>query len=137
MRGQVLDEAQHALDRGGPDRLHVARLLEDLARHVQRQIVRVDDAAHETEVRRHQLLGVVHDEDAAHVELDPVPMLAIPEVEGRALRDEEELGKLLTAFDLGVGVGQRGSKSCATCFVAFVVLLFGDLDFGRVQSADA
>ena len=67
----------------------VARLLQDLARDVQRQVVRVDDAADEAQVRRHQLLGIVHDEDAAHVQLDAVPVVAVPEVEWRALRDEE------------------------------------------------
>ena len=29
------------------------------------------------------MLGVIHDEDASHVELEPAPMLAIPEIERR------------------------------------------------------
>jgi hypothetical protein len=46
------------------DGFDVARLLQDLARDVERQVVAVDDAAHEAQVRRQQLVGVVHDEHA-------------------------------------------------------------------------
>ena len=73
----------------------ISRLLQDFARDVERQVVRVDDAADEAQIRRHQLLGVVHDEDAPHVQLDAVAMVAVPEIERRARRDEEQLGVLL------------------------------------------
>jgi hypothetical protein len=52
-------------------RLDVGILLQQLARHVERQVVRVDHAAYEAQVKRQELLGVVHDEHAPHVELQP------------------------------------------------------------------
>ena len=103
--------------------LHVARLLQDLARDVERQVARVDDAAHEPEVRRHQVLGVVHDEDAPDVELDAVAMLAVPQVERRPLRDVEQLRVLVAAFDLRVHVGQRRLEVVRDVLVELVVLL--------------
>src|SRR4030095_1831856 len=53
------------------------------------------------------VLARVHEEDARDVELDAASMIAIPQVEGRALRNEEELREFLTSFDPGVRVGQR------------------------------
>ena len=87
------------------------RLLQDLARDVERQVVRVDHAADEAQVRRQQLLGVVHDEDAPDVELDAVALLAVPQVERRARRDVEQLRVFLPAFDLGVRPGERRARS--------------------------
>ena len=50
---------------------------------------------------------VVHDEDAPDVELDAVALVAVPQVERRPLRDEEQLRVLLAALDLRVHAGQR------------------------------
>ena len=44
-------------------------LLQGLARDVERQVLRVDDALDEVEVLRDEIVAVVHDEDAADVEL--------------------------------------------------------------------
>ena len=103
-------------------------MLQDFARDVERQVVRVDHAAHEAQVGRHQLLGVVHDEHAPHVELDAVPVLAVPQVERRARRDVEQLRVFLAAFDLVVGVGERRFEVVRDVLVELVVLLFGDFD---------
>ena len=83
----LLDEvlAHHAHDLG---------LLQRLARDVQRQVVRVDDAPDEGEVLGQQLLGLVRDEDAAHVQADVRALLpvaaAVEHVEGRARGREEQ-----------------------------------------------
>ena len=45
-------------------------LLQLLAAHVERQVVRVDDAAHKVEVARHQVLELVRDEHLADVQLE-------------------------------------------------------------------
>merc|ERR1712144_202283 len=56
-------------------------LLQGLARDVERQVLRVDDTLHEAEPLRDQLVAVIHDEDAADVELDVVALLlALEEV---------------------------------------------------------
>ena len=106
---------------------HVRRVLQDLPRDVERQVVRVDDAAHEPQVGRHQLLGVVHDEHAADVQLDAVTVIAVPQVERRPLRDEEQLRVLVAAFDLRVAVGERRLEVVRDVLVELLVLLLGDL----------
>ena len=115
--------------------LHVARLLQDLARDVERQVARVDDAAHEAQVRRHQLLGVVHDEDAPDVQLDAVALLAVPQVERRVLRDVQQLRVFVAAFDLGVHVGERRLEVVRDVLVELVVLLVGDLRSSAAPTA--
>merc|ERR1719487_842816 len=76
-------------------------LLERLARDVERQVLRVDDALHEGEPLGDEVLAVVHDEDAADVQLDVprVLLLRLEEVERRALRHEEDRGELELALD--------------------------------------
>ena len=118
------------------DRLDVAALLQDFARHVERQVVRVDHALDEAQVRRHQLLGVVHDEDALHVELDAAAMIAVPQVERRVLRDVQQLRVFAAAFDAVVRPRERlrevvRRRACRTRLYCSSVISF----FGRVHSA--
>merc|ERR1719502_1153815 len=78
------------------DHLEDLVLLERLTRNVEGQVLRVDDALDESEPLGDQVLAVVHDEDAAHVQLDVarVLLLGLEEVEGRTLRHEEDRGEL-------------------------------------------
>ena len=112
------------------DRVDVLALLQDLARDVERQVGRIDDAAHEAQVERHQLLGVVHDEDALHVELHAVAGSALEHVERGAGRDVEQLRVFLLAFDAGMRPGQRVLEIVGDVLVELLVLLFGDLVLG-------
>ena len=78
-------------------------LLQGLAGDVQRQILRVHHALHEVQPLRHQLLAVVHDEDAAHVQLDVVALLlGLEEVEGRPAGNEQQGPELQLALDAEV-----------------------------------
>ena len=110
--------------------LHVARLLQDLARDVQRQVVRVDHALDEAQVGRHQLLGVVHDEHALDVQLDAAALVAVPQVERRVRRHVQQLGVFAAALDAVVGVGQRRLEVVRDVLVELVVLLLGDVGLG-------
>merc|ERR1719261_970370 len=76
-------------------------LLERLAGDVERQVLRVDDALDKGQPLGDEVLAVVHDEDAAHVQLDVarVLLLRLEEVERRALRHEEDRGELELALD--------------------------------------
>ncbi|WVZ83180.1 hypothetical protein U9M48_030351 [Paspalum notatum var. saurae] len=66
-------------------------LLQRLAGDVEGQVVGVDDALDEAQPLGDELLAVVHDEDAADVELDVVELLAgVEEVERRAAGHEED-----------------------------------------------
>jgi hypothetical protein len=62
--GHGLQQAEHALDVGAADGVDLAVVLQDLAGDVQRQVVGVDHALDEAQPVRHQLVGLVHDEDA-------------------------------------------------------------------------
>ena len=75
---QIFEQAEHPLHGRRANLRHVGRLLQDFARHVERQIARVDDAADEAQVGRQQLLGRVHDEDAPDVELHAVAAIRGP-----------------------------------------------------------
>ena len=76
---------------------------------------------------RHQLLGVVHDEHAPHVELDAAPVVAVPQVERRPLRQVEQQRVFLPALDLRVHAGERRLEVVRHVLVELVVLLLGDV----------
>ncbi len=75
--GQLLDQVEAALDHGGADFPDQRRILQHLARDVERQVGRVDHPAHEAQVARHHLFGGVHDEHPLDVELDAFALVAI------------------------------------------------------------
>ena len=81
-----LGEEVHALlDNVLANDLEDLVLLEGLTRNVEGQVLGVDDTLDEVEVLGDEVLAVVHDEDAADVELDVVALLlGLEEVEGRA-----------------------------------------------------
>ncbi len=56
--------------------------------------------------------------------------LAVPQVEGRAAGQVEQLGVLLAALDLGVGPRQGRLEVVADVFVELLVLLVGDFALG-------
>ena len=93
--GDVVEQLQTLLDEVLADHLQDLTLLQHLSRDVQRQILRVDDASHEAQVLGDQLLAVVHDEDATHVQLDVVALLLVLEhVERGSLRHVEQRAEL-------------------------------------------
>ena len=78
------EEVKALLDKVLADDLENLVLLQRLTRDVERQILGVDDTLDEVEVLGDEVLAVVHDEDAADVELDVVALLLLlEEVEGR------------------------------------------------------
>ena len=62
--------------------------------------------------------------------LTPVPLLAVPQVERRAGRDEQQLRVFVRALDLAVRVGERRLEVVGDVLVELVVLLVGDLGLG-------
>jgi hypothetical protein len=81
--GDLAEDVHALLDDVLPDDLQDLVLLERLTGDVQGKILRVDDALDEVEVLGDEVLAVVHDEDAADVELDVVALLlGLEEVEG-------------------------------------------------------
>lgn len=80
----LAEEVHALLDDVLADDLEDLVLLECLTRDVKREILRVDDTLDEVEVLGDEVLAVVHDEDAADVELDVVALLlGLEEIERR------------------------------------------------------
>ncbi len=123
----LVEEIQHLLDDLLADHAHDRRILEELARDVERQILRIDDAAHEPEPARQELLALLHDEDALHVESQAVLHVGREEIEGRALRDEQEPREELRPLHLEVLVGERRVEIVREVLVELGVLLLRHL----------
>merc|ERR1719454_1036182 len=104
-------------------------LLQRLTRDVERQVLRVDHALDEREPLGDEVLAVVHDEDAAHVELDVarVLLLRLEQVERRALRHKEDGGELELSLDREVLHGQVLLPVVGEGLVEGAVHLLGDL----------
>jgi hypothetical protein len=114
-------------DGGSAPHLEDLVLLQRLARDVERQVLRVDDALDEGEPLGDQVLAVVHDEDAADVELNvaAVLLLGLVEVKGRALGHEEDRGELERALDGEVLDGEVVLPVVGERLVEGAVLLAG------------
>src|ERR1017187_767258 len=66
-----------------------------------------DDALDEAQVQRQELFGIVHDEHAPHIELEPACGLALPQVKRGARRHVQQARVLALALDAIVAPGQR------------------------------
>ena len=102
---QVGQHAENFLGRIGAHGVNQAIVLENFTRHIQGQIIGVNDAAHEAQVAWHELFRVIHDEDAAHIELDAVRLLATPQVKGGTCRNVEQQDIFVRAFHAAMDVG--------------------------------
>ncbi|MFM7708799.1 MAG: hypothetical protein ACKO9D_12445, partial [Gammaproteobacteria bacterium] len=102
--GEPREEVERALGERGAHRLDLGVLLQQLARDVERQVVGVEHAAHEAQVERQELLRVVHDEHAPHIELETARSVALVEVERRVfiMDDAEQFLPLYLRFMRGV-----------------------------------
>ena len=128
--GHIFQQAEHLLGATFADSLDVFRFLKDFARHVQWQVVGIDDAAHKAQVGRQQLFRIVHDEHAFHIELDAVLGFVIPQIERCTGRHVEQLGVLLAAFHAGMRPGQRIIVVVSDMLVERLVFIVGNFVFG-------
>ena len=128
--GEVFQHAQHLLRAAFADRLDVTAFLENFTRDIERQVVGIDHPAHEAQIHRHELLGVIHDEHALDVELDATTLVAVPQVKGRVPGHKQQLGVLAAAFHPAVRPGERILEIMRHVFVELAVLLVGDVRLG-------
>src|SRR5215471_8241546 len=105
-------------------------MLQNLARDIQGQITRINDAAYESQIAGHQLLCIVHDEYPAYVELNTVASFAIPQVE-RGLRGYiEQQDIFIRAFHTAMDIDKRVGEIVRDMFIEFVILFLGDFALG-------
>src|SRR5688572_5198303 len=128
--GQPGQEVEHAAREGAAHGLDFAVGLQQLARDVEWQVRRVQHALHEAQVQGQELLGVVHDEHAAYVQLQAAGAVALPQVEGRGRRDVDQAGVVALALDAVVRPGQRLALVVRQMPVELDVLLVLDLGPG-------
>ncbi|CAH0377059.1 unnamed protein product, partial [Pelagomonas calceolata] len=98
----LVEELDGLLDQILLDDLEDLVLLQRLARDVEREVLGINNTLDKRQELGHEVLAVVHDEDAAHVQLDVVELLlvaALEHVEGRAARHEEHRAELELALD--------------------------------------
>jgi hypothetical protein len=119
------------------DGLHVAAFLQQLAAHVQRQVGRVDHALHEAQVAGQQRLGVVHDEDALHVQLHAGGFLSRFHRSKGARPGCTAAACTRCCLPRGCGSRPAAAEVVADGLVELVVLLGRDVLLGRVHSAVA
>mmetsp|Transcript_12723 Transcript_12723/g.20591 ORF Transcript_12723/g.20591 Transcript_12723/m.20591 type:complete len:561 (-) Transcript_12723:637-2319(-) len=115
------------------DHLQDLVLLQHLARNVEGKVLGVHDALHEGQVLRNDVFAVVHDEHAAHVQLDVVGLfLSVEHVECCALGHEEHRLELELSLHRKVLHSQLLLPVVGERLVKGGVLVLGDL-LGRTH----
>ncbi len=101
-----------------------AILLQNFAAHVEREILAVDDATHEAQIRREKLLGIVCDEDALYIELHAHLVLRLIQIERSFGGNIEERSVLEASFGLGMEPEERVLRVAGDRLIQlFVVVL--------------
>ena len=121
---ELAEHVECTLREGALELLRHAAFLEKLAGDVERQVGGVDEAADEAQVVRQELLGVVHDEDALHEELEAVLLFTRVEVP-RGFGRRVEKGRVLElALDAVVGPAEGIAIVVREVLVEGLVLVF-------------
>ena len=129
MLGQVVQHGQHTAGVALSYGFHIAAFLQQLAAHVQGQIGRVHHAFDKAQVGGQQSFGVVHDEDAFHIQLDAAFFVAVPQIKWRFAGQVQQLRVLGAAFHFVVAPSQGRLEVVADGFVKLGVLLGADVFF--------
>jgi hypothetical protein len=131
---QPLEKVQHLLDQVLPDVPDEPILLENFTAHVEVQVGGIHHAADEPEIFGHQLLAVVHDEDALAIQVDAVLPIRKEEVERSLGRNVQQGAVFGDALQLQVQMGQRIVPVVADVLVELLVFVVGD--FALVPGPD-
>ena len=127
--GQIIEQAQHFFHATIFNGIDIFGLLQNFARNIQRQIVRVHHAFYKAQIARQQLLRIIHDENAAHIQLDTVLAFTIPHIEGRFGGNIKQLRVFLLAFHTGMCPTKRLLPIMRDMLVKLLVLLLSDIVF--------
>ena len=105
--------------------------MQQLTRHVQGQVARVHNAFDEAEVLRQELLRVVHDEDASHIEFQTLRGIPLPQVERRTSGDVQKARIFAFTLDLVMAPGERVGEVMGQVLIELLVFLVLDLGTGQ------
>ena len=125
--GDLVEQVDHTLRHLLLDRAKRRRVLQQLARDVERQVVGVDEAAHEAKPLRQHRVAILHDKDALHEEANAALATGIVEIEGRLLGHEEQANEVDVALHAEVRARKRRLEVVREMRIELVVLLVGDL----------
>ena len=128
--GHVFKHSQHTAGVAFAYGFDIAAFLQNLAAYVQRQVRGINHAFDKTQILRQQCLCIVHDKDAADVELQAAFAVALVQVKRCFGRDVEQLGVFGVAFYLVVAPCQRVAVVVRDLLVKGFVLLGRDVFFG-------
>mmetsp|Transcript_65899 Transcript_65899/g.174744 ORF Transcript_65899/g.174744 Transcript_65899/m.174744 type:complete len:435 (-) Transcript_65899:40-1344(-) len=99
-------------------------LLQRLSRDVQRKILRIHDAFHKIQPLWDQLVTIIHDENAAHIQLDVVAfLLCLKQIEGSTTGHEQQRTELQLTLNAEMLHGQMVFPIVRQRFVERCVLL--------------
>ncbi len=120
---QLLEHVQHTFGQRRFHRIDDRVFLQDLARHVQRQVIGINHALDEAHVQRQERLGLIHDEHALHIKLQAARCFTLIQIERRARRHVQQRGVFQLAFDLVMAPAQRVLVVVTDVLVELLILL--------------
>ncbi|RMS43886.1 hypothetical protein ALP66_05703 [Pseudomonas amygdali pv. photiniae] len=120
---QLLQHVQHALGQRRLHRVDDRVLLQDFAGNVQRQVIGVDHALDEAHVQRQERLGLIHDEDALHIELQAARCFALIQIKRSTRRHVQQRSVFQLAFNLVMAPAQRVLVVVRDMLVELLILL--------------
>ena len=127
--GNVFQHGQNFFHRTCANLVQITALLQNFTRYVQRQIIGIDNAFDEAQIHGHQLLHIVHDEHALHIQLHAAFRLAVVHVKRGIFRHIHQACVLVFAFYTEMRPCQSIAKIVRNVFVKLLVLLIADVVF--------
>src|SRR5271165_6620457 len=120
---------QYSLGQRLADTRHHRVRLQHFAADVERQILAVDDATKEAQIRGQEIGPLVGDEYPPHIELDSALPLRVEKIERFSRWNEEKARVFENSFRFGMQSQPRIIEAVADVVIEFIVLLLGDFRF--------
>ena len=115
--------AQHTLCHSVADRGNAFVLLQNFSRHVQRQVVGIDNTFDETQIQGQKLIRIVHDKDALDVEFQTFRHFPVVQIKRRAFGQIDQTRVFELAFHPIVTPAQWVFKIVGDMLIELLVFL--------------
>ena len=93
-----------------PNPFNLLVLLQKLAGHIQRKIIRVDYTSNKSKIARQKIFGVIHDEDSPNIQFDSLLAVNVKQIEWSLRRNVKQRRIFQSSFDSIVQPDQRFSR---------------------------